>query len=552
MLKKTISLFVCLFGFSQNLIAADSTIPLRIAVVQEYGQFNPITLNLASTEAFMHFVLREMSTHDEKNNLIPDLAEKIPSLQNKLASIITENKTQKIKALWTIKKEAKWSDGKPVICKDWWLGWQAGLSPNTMTQEKTMYTKIEKITWSESQPQKCSVTYATASWSFDRDLPYAIPAHLENSVFDKWKNQKEAYDQNSLYVTKPETLGLYNGPYMVQEFKLGSHIILIPNPYFYGEKPKIQKIAIQHMGETNSLLAHLKTKSINMISAVGFPPDMAFAFSEQATQYGASVFFQDSPIFQGLFFNHDSQFVSDLNVRKAISLAINKKKLTDAFFNSKLKPAETFIPPNFSEHVTRPAIYNKALAQKLLDQAGWKTVPNKKYRFKNGKELIIDFKTSAGIKILETLQVFICEELAQVQIGCSIKNQPPRTLLGETTAKGEYEMAMFGNSILPDSSLTSLFSSKEIPTKENSWAGANNLRWRSKLADKLLNEFDQENSKVKRGKILKQLENEIMSDVVFVPIYHRKEASVIPQNLKGFTYMNKGTNFMFPERWSFK
>ena len=61
-------------------------IPLRIAVIQEFSQFNPITLNLASTEAFMHFVLREVTTRNSSGKLIPDLAEQIPCFENKQAT----------------------------------------------------------------------------------------------------------------------------------------------------------------------------------------------------------------------------------------------------------------------------------------------------------------------------------------------------------------------------------------------------------------------------------------------------------------------------------
>lgn len=532
-MNKFISVLIVLLGQSFNCFADE--IPLKIAVVQEFGQLNPITINLASTESFLHFVLRGMTVQDDKGTVIADLAEKVPTLKDK-------------KAIWTIKEKAKWSDGKPVTCQDWWLGWQVGLSANTMTQEKTLYTKIEKIEWAESTPKKCTVTYTTNSWAFDRDLPYPIPYHIENSVFEKWKNQKEAYDQNSIYVTAPTTAGLYNGPYVVDEFKLGSHFILKPNPHFFGEPAKISKVMVQHVGESNALQAHLKTKSINMISAVGFPPDLAFSMAENSKTDSYQVFFQDSPIFQGLFLNHESPLLSEFAVRKALSLAIDKKKLTDAFFSSKLLPAETFIPPNFKEFVAHPASFNKKDAQKILDQAGWK-VSDKKYRTKNGKELIIDFKTSSGIKILETIQVFICNEFAQIQVGCAIKNQPPRILLGDTISKGEFEMAMFGNSVLPDTSLSSLFSSKEIPTKENSWAGGNNLRWKSSKADQLLIKFDQENSKAKRSLILRSLEKEVLDQVAFIPVYHRREATVIPKNLVGLNYLGKGTAFMFPEKW---
>ncbi len=534
-MKILISLFLIL-SLHFNILADE--IPLRIAVIQEFSQFNPITLNLASTEAFMHFLHREMTTRNSDGKLIADLAEKIPNLIHK-------------KAIWIIKNKANWSDGKPVTCQDWWLGWQAGLSTNTMVQDKGMYSKIEKIEWKANDLKKCSVTYTNSNWTFDRDLPYPIPYHLENDVFTKWKNQREAYDQNTLFVTQPTHAGLYDGPYQISEFKLGSHFILVPNPYFYGDKPKIEKILIKYIGESNAILANLKTKSINMISAVGFPPDLALSFSETEKTEPYHVFFQDSPVFQGLFINHENEILKDFKVRKALSMTIDKKKLTDAFFNSKLKPAETFIPPTSSEFKNLPVIYNLDKAKNLLDEAGWK-VSDKKYRIKNGKELILDFKTSAGIKILETIQVYICNEFAKIQVGCNIRNQPPRVLLGDTIAKGEFTLALFGNSILPDTSLTSLFSSKEIPRKENSWAGGNNIRWKSEKTDQLLSQFDKESSAKKRSLILKKIESEILAEVAFIPIYHRKEAAVIPNNLIGLTYLSKGTGFSFPEKWSLK
>ena len=137
-------------------------------------------------------------------------------------------------------------------------------------------------------------------------------------------------------------------------------------------------------------------------------------------------------------------------------------------------------------------------------------------------------------------------------MGCSIKNQPPRVLLGDTITKGEFALALFGNSILPDTSLTSLFSSKEIPRKENSWAGGNNIRWKSELADKLLEQFDKESNAKKRNLILTKLEAEILNEVAFIPLYHRKEAAVLPDNLSGLTYLSKGTSFSFPEKWLLK
>ena len=111
---------------------------IKIAVVQEWSHLNPITSNLASTDAFLGFAVRPLVNRKANGELVADLAEKIPSKKNKLAQVIQVGGKSKVIARWTIKEKAQWGDLKPLTCKDWWLGWQVGLSPNVTTAEKSI------------------------------------------------------------------------------------------------------------------------------------------------------------------------------------------------------------------------------------------------------------------------------------------------------------------------------------------------------------------------------------------------------------------------------
>lgn len=532
-------------------LAAEPESQLKIAVVQEWSQFNPVTVNLASTEAFLHFVVRPMVTRDATGKLLPDLAEKIPSKANGLVKVLTIDGKQKVVAQWAIREKASWGDGKPVTCKDWWMGWQVGLSANVAVADKTTYDKIEKMEWTPEKPKLCKLTYANADWTFDRDLPQVLPAHIEEPIFEKWKGQAQAYEQNSAYVKTPTEKGLYSGPYVVEQYALGSHFLLARNPNFYGNKPRIERVLVKHIGESSTLKSHLQTADVNMISAVGFPPDLAIMMSDdfEKTKAPSTVVFQDSPIFQGVFFNLDHDFLKDVKVREALWRAIDKQELTKAFFQGKIKPAETFLAPQNPAYQTKKSQFSLQASKKLLDEAGWK--PNAQgVRSKDGKTLTLEFRTSAGIKILETIQTYLCSQFQKVGAQCVVKNQPPRIFLGDSVPHGDFVLAMFGQPILPDASLRALFASSDIPSKENAWAGGNVTRIRNPTLDGYLKSFDQEWNASKRKSLIQDMETLVLKEKPFIPVYHRREAFVMPKVLKGFQSDISGTGYLFPENWS--
>lgn len=512
---------------------------LNIGIIQEWSSFNPITSQLASNEALFPFILRKMIMRGDDGSVLADVAEKIPVLKNKSAT-------------WVIKKNARWADGQNVTCADWHLGWQAGLNPKISVDARAVYEKIVKIEWKMTSPQSCVVTYASADWSYDRDLPPLLPSHIEKSVYEKLKNEPEGYDRNTAYISTPTNKALYNGPYFVSEFKLGSHIILTRNDFFYGVKPKIEKIIIKHISDTSALKANLLAGQINAITAVGLPPDTALLFDEEFKKNGApyKVRFQNSGIFQGIYFNLENEILKDIRVREALNRTINKEQIVKAFFNDQLQAAESILSPQHPAYTFRKSIYSKDKAIKLLEDAGWKMSADG-LRKKNGKPLVLVFKTSAGLKVLESIQVYVCEQFKSIGAHCSIKNEPPRILLGQSVPHGDYDLSMYGQPIPPDTSITSYFSSKEIPSAKNSWAGGNSIRINSKELDLLLSGFDRENNKQKRNGLIKKIESHLEKNYAMIPLYHRREAIVIPKNLIGVTDSFEGTAFTTPENWSF-
>ena len=551
-LLTTLMVIACTVGLSSAALAEKV---LNIGIQQEWDILNPISYNTAASEAIKHMIHRDMVFQDEKGNMQPEIAASIPTLKNKKAKLITENGVKKVQAEWEIRKEAVWSDNSPITCEDWHFAWQVGSSSNVAKNEAEFFTKIEKMEWTPEKPKLCKVTYSSANWTYDRDLPPLMPKKLESPVFEQYKGKSQAYEQNSNYVTKPNTVGLYSGPYSVEEIKIRSHIILKANPNFWGEKPKIDKIIFKHVADANTFRALLESKQINMISGVGFPPDMAINFSEDEKGKQYKVHFIDSPLFQGLFFNNENEFLKNKSIREAIALTIDKEKITNSFFSGKLHPAYTIIAEKDPAFRNKKYSVDVKKANKILEDDGWKFPAGSKgpdaIREKNGVKLVIEYKTSAGIRILETIQGFICSEFKKIGLGCNIKNQPPREFLGDSVQKGTFAIGKFGNTTLYDTSLKGQYHSSAIATATNSWAGANSGRINSKEMDALLEKFDASWDRKERTKILMQIDDLISKNVWNVPLYHRREAAVLPATFKGFTDPVRGTNFVFPEKWDF-
>ena len=536
--KKSIFISVLIIMFS--LCSYAKTKELNIAIIQEWSSFNPLTNQLASNEALFPFFYRQLVYRAADGSSVADLAESIPKLD------------QKNTATWKLKANAKWADGTAITCADWHLGWQIGLSEKTSVLTRSIFTKITNIEWSPAKPQTCTVTYATRDWAYDRDLPQPVPSHLEKSVFEKFKNDPEGYDRNTVYISAPTNKGLYNGPYYVSEFRLGSHFILTVNPNFYGRKPQIEKVIVKLISDTSALKANLLANQINAVSAVGFPPDTALLFDEEFKRNNSPfvVRFQNSGIFQGIYFNLEKEIFKDIKVRQALSYAVDKESIVKAFFNGNLEAAEGIISSRHPSYTKRPVSYSTRKANEILDQAGWK-LNDKGIREKNGKQLSFVFKTSAGLKVLENIQVYVCEKFKSIGAVCNIKNEPPRTLLGQSVPRGEFDLAMYGQPFPNDTTVTTYFSSKEIPTEKNSWAGGNQIRLNSAEVDKLLADFDKEHDRKKRNNIAKKLDEIFMKQSYLIPIYHRREAIVIPKGLTGVTDSFEGTGFTTPENWKF-
>ena len=527
---KKLAILLALVSANFAFAATDT---LNIGIGAEFDNLNPLISSQAATKYMLYMAHRPLIVLTPDLQWKPQMIKEIPTLKNKLL----KQKGTSLEMVIEILPDIQWGDGVPVTCKDIDFSVKVGKSKNVSIPDREKFENISSVVADKANPKKCTITFAKAKFDYFANLPEVLPEHLEGPIFDKYSSKAEGYDQNSLYTKNPTNPGLYNGPYLISEVKLGSHVIFTPNPKF-AKQPHFKKIVVKLIPNTSTLEANLRSQSINMIaSAAGLSLDQAVVFDKKvkAENLPYQVVFEDGVIYAHIDFNLDNSILSDLKVRRALAYALNKKEMIDSLLEGKGRVAEHFVTekdPWYTDKVQKYD-YSPRTANKLLDEAGWKKGADG-IREKAGKKLSLKIMAAAGVKLNDNIETYIQDQWKNIGVQLSIKNEPARVVFGETVRDRKFDLALYSWVSIPDNSPRSILHSASIPTLANAKAGQNYTGYKNKEVDTLIDQLEVELDAKKRAEIGKKILTIYASDIPVMPLYYRANDAVIPAGLKNY------------------
>lgn len=511
---------------------------IQLGVTQEWDTVSAQMAKTYPAAVISSFLVRGLAATDKNEKPNAEVMVEIPSVKNKLVKMLPNGKAE---VQFEIKPNVKWGDGVPVTCKDYEFARKVFSNDNVSAIDREYFTTKEKITWNEKNPKKCTVLLSKVKYRFNEIGLTPLPEHIEGPIFEQFKTEKMGWEKNSGYIKNPTQAGLYFGPFIVTEYKLGSHVIMRPNPFFYGAKPETEQVIVKFVPSSDSLEANLRSDAVNtLLPFMGFTLDQVLEFEKKVEKEKLpfQVTFKDLPDVERLMISLKNQTLSDLKVRKALYHAIDRELLTQSFFRGRQKVAHHVIPtfdPNYTGDPKNVSVYPRDIqkAQKLLDEVGWVMNPKDGYRYKNGEKLSFQFSTTAGNRIRETVQVFIADQWKKIGVDAQIKNYPARVLFGEIVRCGDHPgivMAAAGSAI--GDVRNDFYHSKHIPTKENSCSGLNSGYYSNPQVDAVLDQLSITVDLKKRKQLVAKFVKHYTEDLPELPLYYRTEGMVLPQALK--------------------
>ena len=210
-------------------------------------------------------------------------------------------------------------------------------------------------------------------------------------------------------VDPADTIG--TGPYLVTEWVANDHYTLVYNPRYHGGEPSVKKLVVKIIPDANTQNLMYLNGELDLIDLKYM--DSLIVENTYKTQYADRIV--STPEVGLLFFsmNENNQYLKDVNVRKAIGMAIDIDSIITNIYNGNAKREYCLIPSGVWGHNDegKSFPYDPEQARKLLQEAGY-----------NDGDVTFELSMDAGSDSnIQLVCQFISQELKKIGINANIK-----------------------------------------------------------------------------------------------------------------------------------
>lgn len=252
---------------------------------------------------------------------------------------------------------------------------------------------------------------------------------------------------------------------------------------------------------------------------------------------------------RALTFNVEKPPFSDVRVRRALAHAIDREGIVQILGFGEFKPKGDFLAANTRAYAPGHAevlFYDPALANRLLDEAGWATRDAAGFRTKDGKRL------AAEILVTDTfgpsaLYPAVQSDFKKVGFELRITQLPTAQLLDRRNAN-QYEALVAGvwHTNTPDA-LYILHHSGEITSDKR--VGQNTARLRDGQLDDLLARARRSNDTEEQQQLYDQAQGLLTQLVPSVPLHDNYSLTARSRAVEGVIYDTSHNTAIFTAAW---
>jgi peptide/nickel transport system substrate-binding protein len=270
---------------------------------------------------------------------------------------------------WTFKTRsgAKWTDGQPLTAKDaaWTINTDIKYAAGGAANSAGLIAHIKSA--QAPNANTLVVRYSKAPGNvLGQFQQFAIlPQHIWSQHTGNNGTNLKTFSNNPLVGA---------GPFKLIKFKKDDIALFQRNGSFYGEKPKADAFGLRMFSNEDTLVTALKAHQIDAIEAV---PGTAIKTLKSAgfnVRSTAGVDQTDFIVNSNAKKNGHRELLN-LKVKAAMAHAIDRKQIVRVVFLGYARPASSIIPAAtgpWANPAVKPESFNLALANRLLDKAGFK------------------------------------------------------------------------------------------------------------------------------------------------------------------------------------
>ncbi|MGB1179456.1 MAG: peptide ABC transporter substrate-binding protein, partial [Lentibacter algarum] len=349
------------------------------------------------------------------------------------------------------------------------------------------------------------------------------------------------------------------GAFVVDEFKPNDVITLSANPnYREADKPKFAKMVLKGGGDAvASARAVFETGEMDYAWNLQLAPDVISKFEEGGKGKAITGF---GPLVERLEMNmtdpspdlpegerstvmHPHPILSDIRVREALSISIDRDLLVEVGYGQAGKPTCDLVPSpaNYASMNDFCLTQDMDRAKALLEEAGWTDTDGDGVRDKDGKKLSLLYQTSTNA-VRQDFQALIKQWWEEIGVETELRNLDASVFFGgdpgspDTFQKFYADVEMYANTFNgtdPQQYLAAYRCGGE-PKPSSQWQGENINRFCDPAYDALIDELGRTGDIAKRGEIAKKMNDMLTKDShTIVGLVHRGRVSGQANTLGG-------------------
>lgn len=408
---------------------------------------------------------------------------------------INGNKTLEV----TLRDGVKWSDGQPFTADD------VLFTFNLLKQYPAADTNgVMKVVQSvvKNGDNKVDFNFSSPNIPFQEYVLGVdiVPEH-------QWKSLG---DPSKLTMTKP----IGTGPYVLESFTAQEYK-LKKNDSFYDAKdyavPELDYPAYDSNESAQLALAKGEVDWAGM-----FIPNINKVYVQNDSANNKYWYPPGSPIM--LYPNLKNPALQDVNVRKAISMAIDRNKIVNqAEFGYAQVASPTGVLPRDTDFIDSKYANLKysadpAGAIKLLENAGYKKGSDGIFVSPSGKKLSFTLQVVSGWSDWVSTCSMISQELKQIGINVTVQ-QPQYGAYMSTLQGGKYDLAISWT----NGGATPYKTFQDLLNTNGGW---NIEKWSDPATDAALNEMKGTTDVTKQKAAMAKIEDVMVNQVPAIPLFY--------------------------------
>ena len=252
---------------------------------------------------------------------------------------------------WTVKirDDVKFTDGEPLTASD------VAFTYNNCRDNSSVndFSMLKEAVAVDDTTVEFHMNTPFAVWPYTMAIVGIVPEH--------------AYDEN--YGQNP----IGSGRYIMKQWDKGQQVIFEANPDYYGEAPKMKKVTVLFI-EEDAALAAAQSGTVDVAHTAASYSDITVdgydLFSVQTVDNrGFNLPATAAEEIDGVIYGND--FTSDVEVRRAINIGIDREEMIENVLNGYGTPAYSVCDkmPWYNEEAE--VEYDLDKAKEILEAAGW-------------------------------------------------------------------------------------------------------------------------------------------------------------------------------------